>query len=167
MHSKVKSNASSPSMKQEALHNYFNTIDTEVNKIAVRAGLDKKQPQNVFLEDSTWKRDDAQWFRSHPDRSHRIRSMYDGELNTLLNHEKFPAPPDGHRIEILVRQVEVGKRIRIPFVRNIRQEIPDAEEVIHAIFDIVSRSNPLKSVISSQEVNAIAEKYTKSKRDIN
>lgn len=141
----------------EAMRSHFSKLDKLSDGIMSRAGL-QTQAQNVFLADSPWKSDDAAWFKSHPDRSHRLRPMFEGEAATLPTEIATMEIPEKHRLEILVRQVEVGKRIRTVFCRNMEVTIPDLEEIIHAIFDVVSQPGR-KGVVSIKEIVALAGKY--------
>lgn len=141
----------------ETMQSHFAKLDRLSDGVMRRAGL-QTQAKNVFLADSPWKSDDAAWFKSHPDRSHRLRPMFEGEAATLPTEITTMEIPEKHRLEILVRQVEIGKRIRMVFCRNTEVTIPDLEEIIHAIFDAVSRSGR-KGVISVKEIAELAAKY--------
>ncbi|GAK70670.1 hypothetical protein RRU01S_13_00080 [Agrobacterium rubi TR3 = NBRC 13261] len=46
--------------------------------------------------------------------------------------------PPRHEIQVLMRPLEPGKRIRVPLGQNLDMPIPDQEEAIHGLFDIVS-----------------------------
>jgi hypothetical protein len=89
----------------------------------------------VFLEDSIWKADDAKYFKDHPQRSHRLRRMYPHELGM----PDWPPPP-GHEFQVLVKQVEPGARIRLPFGRNFNVEILDNEATLRALFDFAAHA---------------------------
>jgi hypothetical protein len=132
-------------------------IDKLGSDILKRAGV---QPKNVEVDFSAnaWKSDDASWFKRNPSRSHRLRALFPGDAATLPGDAlRTPAPP-GHEFQILVRQVEVGRRIRTLFCRNLATPIPDLEEVVHAIFDLVTGRGP-EGVISVQEVVDLTRKY--------
>jgi hypothetical protein len=60
----------------------------------------------------------------------------------------------------VIRQVEVGKRVRLPFVRNLEMPIPDIEEVVHAIFDIVAGRPRDANAITVGEVAELAKRYS-------
>jgi hypothetical protein len=49
-------------------------------------------------------------------------------------------PLPGHEFQVLVRQVEPGARIRLPFGRNLNVEILDNEATIHALFDLAAHA---------------------------
>lgn len=124
----------------------------------MRKGGVKRSPSSISITDNPWKTDDATWFKNHPGRSHRLRPLHPEEATTLpagLMHSELP---DDHRWEILVRQVKEGQRIRTALCRNTKMSIPDVEEVIHAIFDIVMKAEG-SGVISVEEVAALATRY--------
>jgi hypothetical protein len=52
---------------------------------------------------------------------------------------RLPTPPDCE-LQVLVRQVEPGKRVRVGFHRLLEMPIPDDENFIHALFDLVSEN---------------------------
>lgn len=141
----------------ETIRSHVTKLDTLSGRVMRQAGL-QTQAQNIFIADSPWKSDDAAWFKSHPNRSHRLRPMFESEAATLPTEITTMKIPAKHRWEILVRQVEVGKRIRTIFCRNTDVAIPDMEEIIHAIFDVVSQPDR-KGVISVEEISALAGKY--------
>lgn len=141
----------------ESIQLHFAELDEVTGDLLRKAGVER-HPTNVSFESSPWKADDAAWFKSHPRRSHRMRRMYNGEASSLSKDVVLGAPPENYRYEILVRQVEVGKRLRTLFCRNTEVHIPDEEEVMHALFDIVSKSGKT-GVITSDEVEAMAAKY--------
>lgn len=140
------------------LQGHFQEMDNVSNNIMRRAGLNNPA-HNIFLNESAWKSDDAAWFKQHSNRSHRLRQMFDGELATMPPEVGALNIPDGHRLEIVVRQVEEGKRIRTIFCRNIDTPIPDIEEVIHAIFDSVSQPTK-RGFISVKDIADLAVKYS-------
>jgi len=142
----------------EAIRSHVTKLDTMADTVMQQGGL-KMPVRNVFTQTSPWKTDDAAWFRAHPDRSHRLRLMFEGEAATMEAEPTLDATPENHRMEVLVRQVEVGKRIRILFCRNTQVPIPDAEEIIHALFDTWSQSNRT-GVVSIEEIAALANKYS-------
>lgn len=127
-------------------------------RYAAKGGL-TSHPMNISVADNPWKSDDAAWFASHPKRSHRLRPLFEEEAATLPAGIKTANIPENHRLEILVRQVQVGARIRVIFVRNVEFPIPDSEEVIHAMFDVVSQPGKQGTAISPDEIAALARKY--------
>lgn len=113
------------------------------------------------MANTPWKQDDAAWFKKHNKRSHRLRPMIEGEVATLPKEITSATIPENHSLEILVRQIEPGARIRAVFCRNKEIKIPDQEEVIHAIFDIVAQAG-VRGVIEAQEINERAKQYAAS-----
>lgn len=140
-----------------ALQKHFHHLDEMSGTMMKQAGLNTKA-HRVHLKNYPWKADDAAWFQAHPDRSHRLRPMFDGELDSMSTEVSALEIPKNHRLEILVRQIEPTKRIRTLFCRNIETPIPDIEQVIHALFDAVSDPNA-RGVISVEKVAAMAKKY--------
>ncbi|MFJ2982652.1 MULTISPECIES: hypothetical protein [unclassified Pseudomonas] len=94
-------------------------------------------------------------------RTHRMRLTYPGELQQLPPQIQQFQIPDGHRFEILVRQVVKGERIRSLFCRNTEIYILDGDEVIHAIFDIVAAGGG-DGVVRPERIELIAEGYRHS-----
>jgi hypothetical protein len=111
----------------------------------------------AFTGDAAWKRDDARWFRKHRDRSHRLRQRFPGE--PCFRGDE-PAMPPGHEVQVLIRQVEPGVRVRVGFIRNLEVEIPNSEPILHAIFHIVSTERDRTTPITVAEIAALALKYT-------
>jgi hypothetical protein len=63
-------------------------------------------------------------------------------------------------MEILVRQLRPGMRVRWPFFRNLQAEIPDREPLLHALFDVYS--DPTRAAGSrptNDEIRDLALKY--------
>jgi hypothetical protein len=79
----------------------------------------------------------------------------------LANIPKDKIPPN-HRVEMIVRQVKPGTRIRGSFCRNTELDIPDQEEIIHAIFDAVS-SSPEGALVDLGQVIERARQYANSR----
>lgn len=96
----------------------------DTNALMRQAGI-QKQAQGVFLGEHPWKTDDAAWFKAHPERSHRLRQVLKGEAEMVAASIPKGQTPPNHRVDILVRQVEPGKRIRAAFTRDIETDIPD------------------------------------------
>lgn len=141
-----------------ALQEHFKKLDTLSDTIFRQGGL-TPHSTNLSVTDNPWKSDDAAWFARHPQRSHRLRPLFEGEAATLPAGITSANIPDNHRLEILVRQVQVGARIRYIFIRNTEFPIPDSEEIIHAIFDVVSQPGKQGTVISPDEIATLARKY--------
>jgi hypothetical protein len=122
---------------------------------AERAGLGGRSVM-ISVADEPWKCDDRAWFEVHPDRAHRLRPMATGEAPTLLCDP--PVLPPRHAWQVLVRQVEPGRRVRIAFGRNLDCPIPDAEAIVHALFDL-ARCGERGAVLPIGEVAELALRY--------
>lgn len=144
-----------------AMQSLFSDIGAHTNAVMRQAGV-QRQSRGVFLGEHPWKAEDAAWFKSHPDRSHRLRPVHEGEAETVLASIPKDQIPPNHQVEILVRQVEPGKRIRASFARNMEIDIPDQEEIIHAIFDAVASAGE-GTVIDLREAMERARRYTNSR----
>lgn len=144
-----------------SMQSLFSDIDAHANTLMRQAGI-QKQSRGVFLGDHAWKAEDAAWFKANPDRSHRLRPVHESEAEMVLTSIPQDQIPPTHRVEILVRQVEPGKRIRASFARNTEIDIPDQEEIIHAIFDAVASAGEGK-VIDLGETVERARQYASSR----
>jgi hypothetical protein len=142
------------------LQSFFSDLDQVASRIGKRAGV-RSSNASLNTTESPWKEDDAEWFRRNTTRSHRFRPMFEGERATFPLGALAPEPAD-HTYQILVRQVEPGQRLRIPFCRNTTVPIPDSEPVLHALFDVMSNGAGPR-VISAAEVVAIATQYALTK----
>ncbi|KAB0490863.1 MULTISPECIES: hypothetical protein [Pseudomonas] len=139
-------------------------LEDIVERTMRRGGL-SRPAQGISLTDTPWKTDDAQWFETHSARSHRLRPMHPGEHETIPTQMKEAVIPDDHRWDILVRQIQKGHRARLAFCRNALMEIPDVEEVIHAIFDTVANARP-GDTITADKIAALAKRYHTSKGSV-
>src|SRR5262245_15705487 len=92
---------------------------------------------------------DRRWFAAHPRRSHRLRSALAGEWPIS------EPPPAGHALQVIVRQLQPGARTRLPFFRDLSAVIPDAEPILHALFDLVQGKGG-GSRLSAQELIRLA-----------
>lgn len=134
--------------------------DARAAAIGASAGLGTKAAA-TFLRDTAWKADDAAWFAARQRRSHRLRSLLPGEFEPLPSAIRNASVPDGHELQVLVRQVEPGQRVRTFFARNLGVEIPDDEAVIHALFDLVSqRSAAPDDPITADALATLAHSYS-------
>lgn len=140
----------------ERLQEHFTSVDKFGSEIAKKGGLLRGTPR-LHTSNSSWKADDAAWFKANPTRSHRLRPTLAGEVEGLFDRSSIPVLPSGHEHQVLVRQVEPGTRLRIPFGRNLEIPIPDIEAVVHALFDIVAGSNG--GVVNAREVIELAKRY--------
>jgi hypothetical protein len=141
----------------EAIKRIFDGRQADGRAVARRAGLPERKTK-LFTAESTWKTDDAVWFEAHADRSHRLRSLHDGEAEAsgFPTHIKMP---ERHEMQVLVRQIEPGKRARLAFGRNIDVPIPDDETVLHALSDIVSGGGTEEGVISTEMMRTTIARY--------
>ena len=146
-----------------AIQSHFDDLDSRTRAMMRQGGI-PRQAQNIFVADQPWKEDDAAWFRNNPDRSHRLRPMLAGEAATLPSEVTITEIPANHRLEILVRQVEPGARIRVVFCRNTDCALPDREDIMHALFDTVAMSGN-RGIIDAQKINALAQQYANSSSD--
>lgn len=156
----------SPEQMEKALNAIqrgFAGRDKVVSDIQRRAGIQAKNGQ-LNLSDSPWKEDDAAWFSTHPTRSHRLRPLIASEGATIPRVYFESLPPE-HEVQIVVRQIEPGKRVRAPFGRNTAIPIPDDEDIIHAIFDMIFKTDRKVDVIGICEVAELANRYAASKTD--
>jgi hypothetical protein len=147
--------------KINSFQQYIAQTDAIASDIARRGGV---PPGNTRLhrEASAWKADDAEWFQKNPKRSHRLRPMLPGEAKTFPS-ELMPTPPPHHEYQCVVRQVDIGQRIRTLFCRDVTASIPDIEEIIHAIFDTVYKQQTGGSrAVTFREIGELAERYAKS-----
>jgi hypothetical protein len=157
---------SSPEAMEEtfdALQAEFVGRDRMALNIQRRAGIHPNNMQ-LNLSESPWKADDAAWFAAHPNRSHRLRPLIANEGATIPPVYFASLPPE-HEVQIVVRQTEPGKRIRAPFGRNLAIQIPDNEEIIHAIFDMIFKTDSKEGVIGIRDVAELANKFAALKAD--
>lgn len=116
----------------EALQKLVDAADRQISDIQRRAGCSHPITQ-INIGDSVWKEDDRVWFEQRPDRSHRVRTPYPGEIDDVVD------VPEGRELLFIIRQVAPGNRIKAGTLLN--QEIlpvPDEEAVIHALFDVAA-----------------------------
>lgn len=86
-----------------------------------------------------WSDIDCWWFCNHPDRSHRLRPLFDGEPV-----EDKTVPPLGCGRLVIVRQVNPGVvHEYVDFVADLEDEIPDHEAVLWALFDMIGEGGPI------------------------
>jgi hypothetical protein len=113
-------------------------------------GGSPRAPQ-VTLLDYPWKRDDRDWFEQNPQRSHRARPPFPGEVD-----EEAPL---GQALIMLVRQVQPGVRRRASvFIDAEFLPLPEDEAVVHALFEAVTGHEAMPADRSA--LYALAEKYS-------
>lgn len=139
----------------DALQSHYGDLDKRTKRLMRQGGI-AGRAKNIFVADQPWKADDAAWFKNNPQRSHRLRAILEGEAATLPPQVTTAEVPANHRLEILVKQVEPGARIRTLFCRNMEFALPDREDVIHALFDTVAKSGN-RGIIDAQRINALAQ----------
>lgn len=143
---------------------HFDGLDDFSAQGMRQAGVaSSKERADISFAPTPWKEDDAAWFAAHPDRSHRMRPMFAGEFAKI--EEELQNPPGHHEFQTLIRQLEPGKRIRTPFCRDTRTEIPDLEPILHAMYDLVSKKSDTTRVVPVAEVAELAMKYAKASDD--
>jgi hypothetical protein len=132
----------------------FAAIDEITDRAARRAGFPAEKMMLRLDDDETiWKADDRTWFENNPTRSHRLRPAFPGEQ---INGCDEVAPP-GHELQIVVRQISPGLRVRVGIFRNLEiDEFPDIEPMTHALFDLVAKREERVSV---RELVELARKY--------
>jgi hypothetical protein len=97
----------------------------------------------VSRHDKPWKADDAAWFKNCRNRSHRLRPPYAGEAEGLCRPGYTLQSRPGFEVMILVRQVEPGRRIRVPVLLRQEDMAEDGEAILHAVFDLTVAGTPL------------------------
>ena len=113
-----------------------------LSEIVRAAGVSSEIWLNV--QSSPWKRDDAEWFKAHPQRAHRVRDRFP--------YERFNGEPsDLPNVvisKIIVRQIRAGLRVRAAFIVKECSE-PDAPVVLlWRIYPMGASSVPVSSAIS-------------------
>jgi sRNA-binding protein len=111
-----------------------------VDRAMKSAGM--RGARHISVMDHPWKDADARWFELHPRRSHRARAAHPGER--IAAKDDYELPPD-HEVLMLIRQVEPGKRMKLAYAMPTKLlPMPDEEELIHAMFDLVARGTQVK-----------------------
>ncbi len=158
----AKASASAEQVKGaiDALHGLFSQRQAEGKDILRRAGFEEGNAK-LFTQQTLWKLDDASWFELRPTRAHRLRQMI-GDEAVVSGFATLSPLPEGHELQVLVRQIEAGRRMRLPFARNLDILIPDDESVLHALFDIVSGPGQEGTVISTAMLRTAVQKFDAS-----
>jgi hypothetical protein len=96
-----------------AYQQHFAAIDEVTDRFARRAGIPAHIAEKTRLRcaDNAWGNDDRIWFERNPTRSHRLRPLFPGESHNRHGGETLP----NHELQILVRRVEPGWRVRTGF----------------------------------------------------
>ncbi len=140
-----------------SMQGIFADREAEGLNVLARAGV-KGAPPKVFRQQTDWKTDDAAWFESRRDRSHRLRPLI-GDEAKISGFQSIRLMPPGHEMQVLVRQVAPGQRVRVPFGRNLEMPIPDNETALHALFDIISGGGREGEVISTAMLKDAVGRY--------
>jgi len=144
-----------------SMQGIFASREAEGRNVMARAGV-KGAPPKVFRQQTDWKTDDAAWFETHRDRSHRLRPLI-GDEAKISGFQSITSIPPRHETQVLVRQVAPGQRMRLPFVRNLDMPIPDNETALHALFDIASSDGGEGEVISTTMLRDAVGRYAMPK----
>lgn len=110
-----------------------------------------------------WKASDADWFAAHPFRSHRLRPLLspdEAEQFFAIAGEATPKAPPGYELQVLIRQVAPGLRVRQMFFRRTTIPIPDDEAIARALFNIIAQNRPA----DTWEVAELAERFERGAR---
>jgi hypothetical protein len=125
--------------------------DETVKDVQKHSGVNLSRGQ-ISVLDSSWKDADRDWFERYPARTHRARWPFPGEVEALgcgpLNNPLM-----------LIRQVEPGKRIKVPFL-GCHELPPDSEALMHALFEVAVGNEPLPH--NSTAMVDLVKKYTTS-----
>lgn len=132
--------------------------DAILDHARARAGISGRRGQVSFAATS-WKADDAAWFKAHPQRSHRQRALLEGEADSFPPGLFEEALPVDHEIQVIIRQIEPGRRARLPFGRNLAMPIPDDEAILHALFDRVAQPERGGPAIRADDLAKLARRY--------
>jgi hypothetical protein len=128
------------------------------SEFAKKGGVNREKVR-VQISENPWQFDDAEWFKMRPDRSHRLRAVYPGELEAFGKTHSEAEIPAGYEWQVLVRQIEPGKRMRWPFCHNI-PDIPDIEPLLHALFDYIQKTRIEDlCILTPQQIAKLAQPY--------
>jgi hypothetical protein len=125
--------------------------DKRLGDIERRGGVARSPMVNIL--DYPWKSDDRTWFEQNPERSHRVRMPFPGELD-----EEVAKVPAEHALIVLLRQVEPGNRLKAGFYLHADLlPVPDSEAIAHALFEVATRREPVPP--DGKALGALIEKY--------
>jgi hypothetical protein len=154
-----RKDGSEPTNKQivDAIATYQEVIadtDKRLDGIERRGGV--THPLKVNLLDSPWKKDDCDWFKRNPSRSHRMRVPFPGELEGV----KIPA---GRKAIMFARQVKPGRRLRAALDPDVvlLPGSPNDEACAHALFEVAIGHEAMPP--DAVALDALIKKYTASK----
>ncbi len=143
----------------DALQGAVSQLDQLQTDAMRRAGLPIEKAKILLDANAPWQSDDRIWFEQNQNRMHRLRAAHAQEDQTWLF---AVAAPHSHELWVLVRQIEPGKRIRLPFYRDMSVDIPDIDVVIESLFDLCARGKPGRA-ISVKDVASAALKLQPAK----
>jgi len=109
---------------------------------------------NIVTQNHPWKSDDKLWFEQHPERAHRTRSPFPGEID-----EAAIKTSAERALVMLIRQVEPGARLRavVDIIIDLLP-LPDDEATLHALFEAGMGREAVPR--DREALRALAEKYT-------
>lgn len=87
------------------------------------------EPKPMASKNSPWLKNDADWFRAHPERHHRVRRLLKGEAINLN-------VPDSPVTRVITRMVKARERERMPIYWQ-EGNLPATEIAARAMFDLV------------------------------
>ncbi len=97
----------------------------------------------LFTRPTNWARNDAEWFKRRPDRSHRVRDRFPGE--------EFGSRDDPTLDMVAVKQIITGLRVRSPFeipASPCAEQVREAAATEHGasiLFDLIVRgASPIR-----------------------
>ena len=128
-----------------------------LSQIVRPAGVSSETWLNV--QSSPWKRDDAEWFKAHPQRAHRVRAQFPGK-----HFERRSSAPIDF---VVVRQIRSGLRVRAPFtlvecgadalemmMALAKRCLNDDEAAAHTLFDLTRTGGRLIPTVELVELIA-------------
>jgi hypothetical protein len=101
---------------------------------------------DLYTRPTNWARNDAEWFKRRPDRSHRVRDRFPGE--------EFGSWVDPTLDLVVVKQITTGIRVRSPLeipASPCAEQVREAAATEHGaslLFDLISRGvGPLRCAV--------------------
>ena len=103
------------------------------------------------------KQSDAVWFRHHPQRSHRLRPAFPGEITPWGFDPALLDPCDHY---FVVRQLVPGVRTRLPSLWLKGARLPESEEFAHALFDFLTQKDmDAGTLFRGSDIETLARLY--------
>ena len=106
--------------------------------------------------------DDSKWFRRHPNRAHRLRPPFPGEVIPI--GEDFVAPP-GWEIWLIILQIAPGVRVKnsVCVEPTVAADAAGSEALTRAMRELLV-VHPKEGVpVAAHEVAELAMKYCREK----